>query len=109
MIPRRVAMTRYEPAANSGRTIVATGTSPASTWTPGMLMIGRPLAWREASGMAWTFAEKTRPRFVKNSAQSWVFATSRCSTASSSRVTWPMMPLPPRCWRRYVPTGWRLM
>ena len=91
------------------RTIVAIGTSPASTWTPGRLMIGVPLAWRLASTIAWTFALKTRPRFVKNSAQSWVFATIRYSTASSSRVTWPMIPLPPRCWRRYVATGWRLM
>ena len=109
MIPRRVASTRYDPAANSGSVIVATGTSPASTWTPGMLMIGRPFAWREASGIAWTLAENTRPRFVKNSAQSCVLATRRCSTASSSRVTWPMIPFPPRCWRRYVATGWRLM
>ena len=46
-----------------------------------------PLAWRLASGIAWTLALKTRPRLVKNSAQSWVLATSRCSTASSSRVT----------------------
>ena len=63
-------------------------------------MIGVPLAWRLASTIEWTFALKTRPRFVKNSAQSWVFATIRCSTASSSRVTWPMIPFPPRCWRR---------
>ena len=99
-MPRRVASTRYVPALKSGRVIVAIGTSPASTWTPGRLMIGMPLAWRLASGIWWTLALKTRPRFVKNSAQSWVFATRRCSTASSSRVTWPMIPLPPRCWRR---------
>ena len=80
--------------------MVATGTSPDSTWTPGRLMMAMPLAWRLASGMAWTLALNTRPRLVKNSAQSWVLATSRCSTASSSRVTWPMIPLPPRCWRR---------
>ena len=84
----------------SGRVMVAIGTSPDSTWTPGRLMIGMPLAWRLASGMAWTLAEKTRPRLVKKSAQWWVFATSRCSTASSSRVTCPMIPFPPRCWRR---------
>ena len=100
MMPLRVASTRYEPAVKSGRVIVAIGTSPDSTWTPGRLMIGMPLACRLASGMAWTLALNTRPRLVKNRAQSWVLATSRCSTASSSRVTWPMIPLPPRCWRR---------
>ena len=72
-------------------------------------MIGIPFAWRLASGTEWTLALKTRPRFVKKSAQSWVLATRRLSTASSSRVTWPMIPLPPRPWRRYVATGWRLM
>ena len=50
-------------------------------------MIGMPLAWRLASGIVWTLELKTRPRLVKNRAQSWVLATSRCSTASSSRVT----------------------
>src|SRR5438128_534054 len=63
------------------------GTSPASTWTPGRLMIGIPLAWRLASGTWWTLALNTRPRLVKKSAQSCVFATRRCSTASSSRRT----------------------
>ena len=99
-MPLRVASTRYEPAVKSLSMIVAIGSSPDSTWTPGRLMIGMPFAWRLASGIAWTLALKTRPRFVKNSAQSWVLATSRRSTASSSRVTWPMIPLPPRCWRR---------
>ena len=100
MCPRRVAMTRKWPGSKFGSTMVAIGTSPVSTCTPGRLMIGMPFAWRLASGIAWTLAENTRPRFVKNSAQSWVLATIRCSTASSSRVTWPMIPFPPRCWRR---------
>ena len=34
-------------------------------------MIGIPFAWRLASGIVWTFALKTRPRFVKKSAQSF--------------------------------------
>ena len=51
-------MTRYEPASKSGSVIVAIGTSPDSTWTPGRLMIGMPLAWRLASGIAWTFARE---------------------------------------------------
>src|SRR5258706_492540 len=38
-------------------------------------MIGVPLAWRLASTIAWTLALNTRPRFVKNRAQSWVLAT----------------------------------
>ena len=42
----------------SGRVMVAIGTSPDSTWTPGRLMIGMPLAWRLASGMAWTLARE---------------------------------------------------
>jgi len=63
--------------------IVAIGVSPGSTWTPGRLMMAMPLAWRLASTMVWTLAEKTRPRLVKKRAQSWVLATSRCSTASS--------------------------
>ena len=62
--------------------------------------MGTPFAWREASGIAWTLELKTRPRSVKNSAQSWVLATSRWPTASSSTVRAPMMPLPPRAWRR---------
>ena len=62
--------------------------------------MGMPLACREASGTAWTLELKTRPRSVKNSAQSCVLATSRCATASSSTVRAPMMPLPPRAWRR---------
>ena len=83
-----------DPASKSGSVIVASGNSPDSTWTPGRLMIGMPLAWRLASGIGVDLgAENTRPRLVKNSAQSWVFATSRCSTASSSRVTWPMIAL----------------
>ncbi len=41
--------------------------------------MGMPLAWRLASGMAWTLELNTRPRSVKNSAQSWVLATSRCA------------------------------
>ncbi len=51
--------------------------SPCSTWTPGRFTIGRPLAWRLASGMAWTLVMNTRPRFVKNRMLSWVFATTR--------------------------------
>ena len=58
MTPFRVARTRYEPGVKSGSVIVAIGTSPESTWTPGRLMIGMPFAWRLASGIAWTFARE---------------------------------------------------
>ena len=47
MIPLRVAMTRKCPGSKLGRQMVAIGTSPVSTWTPGRLMIAMPLAWRE--------------------------------------------------------------
>ena len=100
MMPRRVAMTRLWPFSKSGVVSTARTRSPVSTWTPSRLMIGMPLAWRLASGAWKTFELKTRPRLVKKSAQSCVLATSRCSSASSSTVRAPMMPLPPRAWRR---------
>ena len=43
-MPLRVAMTRNLPAWKSDRVIVAIGTSPGSTWTPGRLMMAMPLA-----------------------------------------------------------------
>ena len=36
-MPLRVAMTRNLPALKSGRVMVAIGTSPGSTWTPGQI------------------------------------------------------------------------
>src|SRR4026207_757126 len=48
------------------------------------------------AGIAWTLELNTRPWLVKNSIQSWVPATSRCSTAASSTVRAPVVPLPPR-------------
>jgi len=62
-MPLRVAMTRNLPALKSDSVMVAIGTSPGSTCTPGRLMIAIPLACRLASTMVWTLAEKTRPRW----------------------------------------------
>ena len=77
MMPLTVAMTRLWPGSKSGSVMTASTRSPDSTWTPSRLMMGMPLAWREASGTAWTLELKTRPRSVKKSAQSCVLATSR--------------------------------
>ena len=99
-MPATVAMTRLCPGSKSGSVMTARTRSPDSTWTPSRLMMGMPLACREASGTACTLELKTRPRSVKKRAQSWVLATRRCATASSSTVRAPMMPLPPRAWRR---------
>ena len=109
--PPRVAMTMLWPFSKFGIvTIASTRSFGGSSWTPSRLMTGMPFDVRSAgAGMACTFELKTRPRLVKNSTQSCVPATSRCSTASSSTVRAPMMPLPPRIWRRYVASGWRLM
>ena len=59
--------------------------------------------------MAWTLVMNTRPRLVKNRMLSWVFATTRWRTASSSRVIMASLPLPPRRWERNVRICWRLM
>ena len=77
MMPFWVAITRLWPFSKSGSVMTASTRSPDSTWTPSRLMMGTPLAWRLASGTAWTLELNTRPRSVKNSAQSCVLATSR--------------------------------
>ena len=52
-----------------------------------------PFAWRFASGRSYARDWKTRPRSVKKSTLSCVSQTMRRRTASSSRVTMPVMPL----------------
>ena len=49
-MPCTVAMTRLWPGSKSGSVMTARTRSPASTWTPSRLMMGMPLACREASG-----------------------------------------------------------
>ena len=49
-------------------------------------MIGRPFAWRVASGTSWHFSWKTRPRFVKKSTLSCVLAISRWRTVSAAKA-----------------------
>ena len=44
-----------------GSAMIALTYSPDSTCTPGRLMIGRPLAWRLASGSACTFGDEHAP------------------------------------------------
>ncbi len=73
------------------------------------LTMALPLAWRPPSGISWTLSQCTLPLLVKKSRKEWVEATNRSSTMSSSLVSIPVTPLPPRRWLRYASMWVRLM
>ncbi len=59
--------------------------------------IGRPLEWRPATGMRYAFSWYTRPRSVKKRMLLCVMVTNMSTTCSSSFVSIPSSPWPPRC------------
>ena len=61
-----------------------------------MFTSGRPWAVGEPWGMWNTRSQYTLPALEKHSSVSWLLATSRCSTKSSSRRPVAARPVPPR-------------
>jgi len=71
--------------------------------------IGFPLDCREPTGTCHAFREYIFPRLVKKSTLSWVMLTKRSVTTSSSLVSMPINPSPPRRCCLYVSSGMRFM
>src|SRR2546425_569473 len=70
---------------------------------------GLALGLASALGDLVDLSQWTLPRFVKERRYECVEATKRAATMSSSFVSMPVTPLPPRRWLRYASTWVRLM